>query len=163
MKRRSGQAGFTFIELMGVMAIIGVLTCIIMPTVKNYTARAKLTEAINLLTACRTPVTEVFISGNSGQDFPDEWGCEKPAGKVSRYVHTIEVDRGVIKLETANAMQDLRLAPKTITLAPLNRANQPMDENDMGDPVWRWRCGAVADGTDSDLDFSLMPNSCRGV
>jgi type IV pilus assembly protein PilA len=162
LKRRSGQSGFTFIELMSVVAIMGILVSIMMPNVKNYIARAKVTEAISALTACRNPVAEVFQSGSSGGPFPSEWGCEIASGKGSKYVDSITIDAGVIKVLTAPAMGDLRIAPKTITLAPLARSGLAMTEDDMGDRVFRWRCGAVADGTEDSFDVSLLPSTCRG-
>lgn len=162
MKGRRAQSGFTFIELMSVVAILGILVCIMLPTVKNYIARAKVTEAVSALTACRTPVAEVFASGTPGGSFPTEWGCEIAAGKASKYVHSIEVNSGVITVLTSAAMGDLRIAPKYITLAPLSRAGVLMTEDDMGDAVFRWRCGSVADGTESTFDVSLLPSTCRG-
>jgi type IV pilus assembly protein PilA len=162
MKGRSAQAGFTFVELMAVVAIMGILVCIIMPSIKNYIARAKVTEAINALAACRTPVAEVFLSGSPGNAFPSEWGCERAAGTASKYVDSVMVDAGIIKVLTAGAMGDLRIAPKNITLAPLARTGFVMTEDEMGEPVFRWRCGAVADGSD-DIDLTFLPSSCRGI
>jgi type IV pilus assembly protein PilA len=156
------QAGFTFIELLSVVMIMGILVSIIMPNVKNYVARAKVTEAISALTACRTPVSEVFQSGSSGQNFPSEWGCELAKGKGSKYVDSIAVEKGIILVLTSGAMGDLRIAPKTISLAPLARSGQVMTEDDMGDAVFRWRCGAVADGTEDTFDVSMLPSTCRG-
>jgi hypothetical protein len=45
-------------------------------------------------------------------------------------------------------------------MAPLNRANQRMDDNDIGTSVYRWRCGSNVDGTDVDVTF--LPSTCRG-
>jgi len=162
LKGRSAQAGFTFIELLSVVLVLGKNEGIIMPNLKNYVARAKVTEAISALTNCRTPVSEVFQSGSSGASFPSEWGCELAPGKASKYVDSIAVDAGIIKVLTAGAMGDLRIAPKVITLAPLARSGQVMTEDDMGDAVFRWRCGAVADGTEESFDVSLLPSTCRG-
>lgn len=156
------QAGFTFIELLSVVMIMGILVSIIMPNVKNYVARAKVTEAISALTACRTPVSEVFQSGSSGQNFPSEWGCELAKGKGSKYVDSIAVEKGIILVLTSGAMGDLRIAPKTISLAPLARSGQVMTEEDMGDAVFRWRCGAIADGTEETFDVTMLPSTCRG-
>ena len=46
-------------------------------------------------------------------------------------------------------------------MAPLNRANQPMDDSDVGTSVYRWRCGSTVDGTDVDPNF--LPSTCRGI
>jgi type IV pilus assembly protein PilA len=160
MTGRSKQSGFTFIELMAVVAIIGIITTIALPNIKNYTARAKVSEAMLALTACRTAVQEVYLTGGDTTPGPDNWGCE--SGNTSKYVESIHTtDFGIIKVRLSPAVGDGRIANADITMAPLNRANQPMDDNDMGTAVYRWRCGSSIDGTDMDLNF--LPSSCRGI
>ena len=61
---RAAQKGFTLIELMIVVAIIGILAAVALPQYQNYTARAQTTEAMNLLAGLKTPVME--ISGSNG-------------------------------------------------------------------------------------------------
>lgn len=59
------QQGFTLIELMIVVAIIGILAAIAIPAYQDYTTRAKLTEAVNALAPAKTSVAEFFVSQGS--------------------------------------------------------------------------------------------------
>jgi type IV pilus assembly protein PilA len=162
MTRRRAQSGFTFVELMAVVVIMGILAVMIMPNIKNYQARAKVSEAIIALTNCRTTVSEIYVAGG---DLPTAltggWGCEGTA--KSKYVDALEVDdNGIIKVLTSGAMGDLRIAVKYISLAPLARSGSVMSADDSGNAVFRWRCGSPLDGTDADLDIMFLPSSCRG-
>ena len=156
--RKSTQGGFTLIEVFVVVGVIGILASILMPQVRSYTARAKVSEAIIALTNCRNTIHEVYLAGS---DIPgaDNWGCE--VERPSRFVERIRTnDEGVIRLTLGNEIGDLRLAIHDITLAPLNGAGNLMREDDLGTPVRRWRCGSAADGTDVKAEF--LPATCRG-
>ena len=59
------QQGFTLIELMIVVAIIGILAAIAIPAYQDYTTRAKVTEAVNAMAPAKTSVSEFFISQGS--------------------------------------------------------------------------------------------------
>ena len=68
------QQGFTLIELMIVVAIIGILAAVALPAYQDYTIRAKMSEVILAMSACRTSITEVYQSGGSGGGVANGWG-----------------------------------------------------------------------------------------
>ena len=85
------QKGFTLIELMIVVAIIGILAAIALPAYQDYTKRAKMSEAILAASACRTSVTEAYQAANSLPG-SNSWGCEIASGSGSKYVTSVSTD-----------------------------------------------------------------------
>ncbi|HVJ10806.1 MAG TPA: prepilin-type N-terminal cleavage/methylation domain-containing protein, partial [Burkholderiales bacterium] len=80
------QKGFTLIELMIVVAIIGILAAVALPAYQDYTIRAKMSEVILAMSACRTSITEVYQSGGSGGGAINGWGCEVSPSQATKYV-----------------------------------------------------------------------------
>ena len=76
------QQGFTLIELMIVVAIIGILAAVALPAYQDYTVRAKMSEVMLAASACRTSITEIYQSGGTPPG-AGSWGCE---GATSKYV-----------------------------------------------------------------------------
>ena len=94
--------GFTLVELMIVVAIIGILAVVAIPAYQAYTTRAKISEVILALSACRATVTEVYQGGGSGAPGANNWGCES-ATATSRYVASIATtDNGMITITVQN-------------------------------------------------------------
>jgi len=156
MKR--DQSGFTIIEIMIVVVIIGILAVVAVRAANGYAVRAKVSEAVLALSGCRTVVGEVYMSADTLPGPGDPWGCE--AANSSKYVDTITVTTGAspgIILASVRGVGDLRADFHQISLAPLDGAGARL--TDVG-RVARWRCGAAVDGTDINVD--LLPATCRG-
>jgi len=155
MRRYGTQGGFTIVEIMAVVAIIGVLAVIVLPSVKANTIRVKMSEALLNFSGCKAIITEVYLSGG---DSPGggNWGCEV-AANASTYVDNITTtDEGVITV-WLHGFGDLRLNTHRLSLTPLDATGNVMTG---GGYVARWRCGSPADGTDVPAQF--LPASCRG-
>lgn len=155
--RKGGQRGFTIIEVLIVVIIIGVLASLVAPQLRVNAARAKMTEVIGMFSKCRNWITEVYLY-ETNLPIANEWGCESTLGQsVSHYVDSIQTSLDGIIIATIHGTGDLRMDWHTITLAPLDSSGNLMSDTGR---VVRWRCGNAADGT--DVQPALLPSSCNG-
>jgi type IV pilus assembly protein PilA len=156
------QKGFTLIELMIVVAIIGILAAIAIPAYQDYTIRAQVTEGLNLSSAVKTSVAEYFANtgtwpvGLVGAT-PALGYLKNPSGK---YVTKVDVATGTIVITYGNQANS-NLTGLLLDLRPTTSAN--------GDVIWT--CGkhailgtdpavaATADATNV-LD-KYLPSNCR--
>ena len=160
--KRSIQKGFTLIELMIVVAIIGILAAVALPAYQDYTVRAKLSEAILAGSTCRTAVTEVYQTSSS-LPAAGAWGCEagSAAGGASatKYVQNVTTSAaGVISILTTTDTSLKGAAGKTIEMTPLLASGTAVAS--VGDPIASWKCGPKS--TDATALTKYLPASCRG-
>jgi type IV pilus assembly protein PilA len=152
------QKGFTLIELMIVVAIIGILAAVAIPAYKDYTLRAKMSEVVLAASACRTSITEAYQVSDT-LPAAGAWGCEIASGSGTKYVDSITTDAGGgIQVTTTAAFNDVRADSLVLTLTPLTDAVAKTAASTAGDNVVAWLCG----GTGTTIDTNLLPASCRG-
>jgi prepilin-type N-terminal cleavage/methylation domain-containing protein len=161
MPKIQSQRGFTIIELMIVMMIIGILVALVLPNMRANAVRARVSEAILAFDGCKTMISEVYLSGSDLPTGPDGFGCEVVTGPASQYVSTIHTtDVGIIRIELRG---DPKLSTFEIALTPLDdTGNIPTTT---GSPIRSWRCGNPSDLASPTyaVDPKYLPGTCRGV
>jgi len=148
------QQGFTLIELMIVVAIIGILAAIAIPAYQDYTIRAQVSEGLSLAAGSKAAVTEYYQDRGQMPTNNTQAGLSAANTIVGNYVDQVTVTNGVISVRYSNtapqkANQSINAA--TLVMSPVTTAGS-VD----------WNCAGGPGGT-SPLNATpkWLPNACR--
>jgi len=139
------QKGFTLIELMIVVAIIGILAAVALPAYQDYTARSQVSEAVILFEGPKGGITEFWSNKGSYPAANDSAGIAAAASISGKYVSTVAVATGIVTATMKGTGKVAKgLEGSTIILSPTTTAGSI-----------KWVCKA---GT---MKSKYLPSSCR--
>ncbi|HFB3922690.1 TPA: pilin, partial [Neisseria gonorrhoeae] len=156
------QKGFTLIELMIVIAIVGILAAVALPAYQDYTARAQVSEAILLAEGQKSAVTEYYLNNGKWPEDNDKAGVASSSSIKGKYVKSVTVAKGVVTAEMKPSGVNKEIKDKRLSLWAKRE-----------DGSVKWFCGqpvkrtgdndddVTADKDDKEIDTKHLPSTCR--
>ncbi|MBH6702444.1 pilin [Neisseria meningitidis] len=155
------QKGFTLIELMIVIAIVGILAAVALPAYQDYTARAQVSEAILLAEGQKSAVTEYYLNHGEWPANNSSAGVATSSKIKGKYVKEVEVKNGVVTATMLSSGVNNEIKGKKLSLWAKRQ-----------DGSVKWFCGQPvtrAAATDADvtadsgneIDTKHLPSTCR--
>ncbi|HEZ5710075.1 TPA: pilin [Neisseria meningitidis] len=159
------QKGFTLIELMIVIAIVGILAAVALPAYQDYTARAQVSEAILLAEGQKSAVTEYYLNHGTWPGGNSDAGVASASDIKGKYVKEVTVANGVVTATMLSTGVNKEIKGKKLSLWAKRQDGSV--KWFCGQPVTRNAPNASADAdavnkvTGNEIDTKHLPSTCR--
>ncbi|HID8718418.1 TPA: pilin [Neisseria meningitidis] len=155
------QKGFTLIELMIVIAIVGILAAVALPAYQDYTARAQVSEAILLAEGQKSAVTEYYLNHGEWPGNNSSAGVATSSEIKGKYVEKVEVAKGVITATMLSTGVNKEIQGKKLSLWAKRQDGSV--KWFCGQPVTRTAADSddVAAAANKKIDTKHLPSTCR--
>ncbi|EPH7395202.1 pilin [Neisseria gonorrhoeae] len=161
------QKGFTLIELMIVIAIVGILAAVALPAYQDYTARAQVSEAILLAEGQKSAVTEYYLNHGKWPANNGAAGVASASDIKGKYVQKVEVNNGVVTATMASTGVNKEIKGKKLSLWARREAGsvkwfcgQPVKRGDDAITDANDDVTAANDATNA-IETKHLPSTCR--
>ncbi|HEZ2016114.1 TPA: pilin [Neisseria meningitidis] len=159
------QKGFTLIELMIVIAIVGILAAVALPAYQDYTARAQVSEAILLAEGQKSAVTEYYLNHGEWPGDNNSAGVATSTDIKGKYVQSVEVKNGVVTATMLSSGVNKEIQGKKLSLWAKRQDGSV--KWFCGQPVTRTGTGTNSDDVTADntgnkkINTKHLPSTCR--
>ncbi|HHY5280365.1 TPA: pilin [Neisseria meningitidis] len=165
------QKGFTLIELMIVIAIVGILAAVALPAYQDYTARAQVSEAILLAEGQKSAVTEYYLNHGIWPKNNTSAGVASSSEIKGKYVQSVTVANGVVTAEMKSSGVNKEIQGKKLSLWAKRQDGSV--KWFCGQPVTRTAAAVTADAVTADavtaangtdkINTKHLPSTCRDL
>ncbi|HGG9512807.1 TPA: pilin [Neisseria meningitidis] len=161
------QKGFTLIELMIVIAIVGILAAVALPAYQDYTARAQVSEAILLAEGQKSAVTEYYLNHGEWPGNNSSAGVASSSDIKGKYVEKVEVKNGVVTATMLSTGVNKEIKGKKLSLWAKRQAGsvkwfcgQPVTRDAAKAKAGNDEVTAATPDTDK-INTKHLPSTCR--